>query len=196
MKYNLLFMTLLGILLIGIVSADYLPQKQNQNTTLIVGIDNATSCNLTYMKYPNGEKNIYNIAMTKTGVRDWNVVVTAGNFTQIGTTCAGVSCTDGVLITGDEFCGDVTPSGFTGTLGFYFILIALIAGLIILGFAAEEYWFLVLAGLGLIMIGIYSINNGVAGMKDMFMTYGIGIFEIAIGAIMGIGAAWYKIDSD
>ena len=50
--------------------------------------------------------------------------------------------------------------------------------------------------MGLIMLGIYSINFGVVGFRDMFMTWAIGLFEIAIGAILAIGAAWQKLDYD
>ncbi len=91
---------------------------------------------------------------------------------------------------------EITPSGFTGTLGFYIVLLALVGGLIMLGFQAEEYWFLVMAGMGLIMIGIYSINYGVAGFRDMFMTWGVGLFEIGVGAILSIGAGIQKMYND
>ena len=46
------------------------------------------------------------------------------------------------------------------------------------------------------MLGIYSINYGVVGFRDMFMTWGVGIFEIAIGTILSVGAAIQKIDFD
>lgn len=91
---------------------------------------------------------------------------------------------------------DVTPSGFQGTSTFYFIMLLIMAGLLVLGFGIKEEWFVVLGGLGLIMMGLYSINYGVAGFKDMFMTWGIGLFQIGVGAVLSIGAAWQKIEND
>jgi len=91
---------------------------------------------------------------------------------------------------------EVTPSGFIGTLGFYIVLLLVLGGIILLGFAIEEPWFIILSGMGLIMLGIYSINYGVAGFRDMFMTWGIGLFEIAVGTILAVGAGIYKMSND
>lgn len=85
---------------------------------------------------------------------------------------------------------EITPSGtlggFGGTLGFYLIIIAIIVGVIALGFSIQEPWFVIIGGMFLMMTGIYSINSGVAGYRDMFMTWGIGLFEIGIGAYLAI----------
>jgi hypothetical protein len=89
---------------------------------------------------------------------------------------------------------EITPSGFQGTLGFYIILICICAGVIILGFSIGEAWFVILGGFALIILGIYSINSGVAGFRDMFVTWAIGIFEISIGSILAIGSAIEKIE--
>ena len=96
------------------------------------------------------------------------------------------------------FVGDfeVTPSGFIDTLGFYLILLIVLGGIVILGFSIKEVWFVVIGGLGFIMLGIYSINYGVVGFKDMFMTWGLGLFEIAVGAILSIGAGIQKMNYD
>ena len=91
---------------------------------------------------------------------------------------------------------EVTPSGFKGTLGFYIVLILFCAGVIILGFSIGEAWFVVLGGLALVMLGIYSINYGIVGFRDMFMTWAIGLFEIAVGSILAIGSAIQKMDFD
>ena len=89
---------------------------------------------------------------------------------------------------------EITPSGFQGTLGFYIILSVILGAIVVLGFSIEEEWFVVIGGLGIIMLGIYSINYGVAGFRDMFMTWGVGLFEIGIGAFLAIGAALQKIN--
>jgi hypothetical protein len=85
---------------------------------------------------------------------------------------------------------EITPSGtsggFGGTLGFYIIVLAIIVGVVVLGFSIQEPWFVIIGGMFLMMTGIYSINSGVAGYRDMFMTWGIGLFEIGIGAYLSI----------
>jgi hypothetical protein len=69
-------------------------------------------------------------------------------------------------------------------------MILLIAGLIVMGFSVKEGWFVVMGGMGLIMLGIYSINYGIAGFRDMFMTWGLGLFEIFVGGYLSIRAAF------
>lgn len=84
---------------------------------------------------------------------------------------------------------EVTPSGFTGTLGFYFVIIAVLAGLLILGFSIKDGWFVVFGGMGLIGLGIFSFVNGIAGFKDTLVTQGTSLFFIGVGAYLAINAA-------
>ena len=140
----------------------------------------------------SNESIISNVAMTSLGNGEWG-------YTFCGTSAIGrydvrgMGDIDGV----DEtfvYHFEVTPSGFEGTLGFYIILMVIVVSVIVLGFAIGEEWFVIIGGFALIMVGIYSINYGIAGFRDMFMTWGIGLFEIAIGAILSIGSAIQKID--
>lgn len=190
--YQLLSITILIVMMMSLVAA-YTPQPQNKDFDLIVSSNNATQCNLTYIQYVNLPKKIMNINLTKSG-HDFFTTIKAGNYTTLGNVCHGVTCTDGTTIEVGSICREVTPSGFTDTLGFYFILLTVVTLVIILGFSIKEEWFVVIGGLALMMLGLYSINFGIAGQRDMFMTWGVGIFEIAIGAILSIGAAWQKIE--
>lgn len=184
----------ISIFMFGLVSAtDYLPQKQNTNFELLISSNNATQCNWTYIQYPDGSQAYFNYPMTKSGT-DFNYTINSGNFTRLGSTCMGITCYDGLTYETGSVCREVTPSGFIGTLGFYIILLIIIISMVLLGFSIKEEWFVILAGLGLMMLGIYSINYGVAGFRDMFMTWGIGLFEIGIGAILSIGSAVSKME--
>jgi len=89
---------------------------------------------------------------------------------------------------------EVTPSGFLNTTNFYLFAGLIIAGIIILGFSAKEEWYIVIGGMMSIMLGIYTINYGFIGFKDMFMTWGIGLFEISIGSILSLKAGLSKIE--
>jgi hypothetical protein len=192
-QQQVFFIFALMLFIIPLCSANLGTFKQNTCVDIRV-LSNCTTVNL--IEVNDGTTTfVVNSAMQKLGGQTFNYSFCSTS--KIGTytyswdeTC--VDCSGGLC--GNNF--EVTPSGFAGNLGFYIIMLVVFAGLILLGFAAKEYWFLVLSGLGFIMLGIYSINNGVAGFRDMFMTYGVGIFEIGIGAVLSIGGAWYKLDSD
>ena len=195
MKTNKILLTImLGIFLISLVSA-YSPHKQNTDWNVGVSSNNATSCNVSYISYPDNSMVYLKGIMTQDRA-SFNYSLDSGNFTQLGDTCAGIVCTDGVKKEVGSICRNVTPSGFINTLGLYLIFLIVLGGVIILGFSIEEVWFVVLGGMGLIMLGIYSINYGIVGFKDMFMTWGVGLFLIGIGTILSIGAAWQKMDYD
>ena len=128
----------------------------------------------------------------------WVVNILAGNFTRIGQYNWVIDChTEGYeyggVTIGNFF---VNPSGFAESDGFYFVMLLILAGIIILGFSIKEHWFVILGGMGLIMLGVYTMNNGLLGQKDMFMTWGVALFEITVGAILSIGAGIQKMDYD
>lgn len=125
---------------------------------------------------------------------DFYKVVSGKNFTSIGTYAYVIECNSTAQVAFVSGIIEVTPSGFTSTLGFYIILMSIIVLMVILGFSFKEEWFVVLGGMGSIMLGIYSINYGVAGFKDMFMTWGVGLFEIAVGTIMALIASYSKME--
>ena len=193
MKKNLLLF-IFTIFLLTNVSAEYIPHKINNDLFYSFTSNNATECNITQANTPYGIININQIT-TKSG-QTFNITIKSGNFTSIGTYCFNIVCSDGTQIENGDFCREVTPSGFNATLGFYLVIIGIIALVVILGFAIKEAWFVVIGGLALIMFGIYSINYGIAGFRDMFMTWGIGLFEIGIGTILSVGSAMQKLDLD
>lgn len=166
--------------------------KQNDDVRVTQTCADATYITLSSISAPDSTVKLSNQNMTSSGSGEfyYNFNLTD----QIGIYEVRVY-SDGCEQT-TTYNFEVTPSGFTGTLGFYIVLLALVSGLIMLGFKAEEYWFLVMGGMGLIMIGIYSINYGVAGFRDMFMTWGVGLFEIGVGATLAIGAAIQKLYYD
>lgn len=194
MKKIIISLILAFIFLISLASA-YSPHKQNTDWDVIASSNNATECNVSYIQYPDNSMNYLNGVMTKDG-NSFNYTINQTNFTQLGDTCVGIICTDGVSEEVGSICRDVTPSGFINTLGLYLVILIVLGGVIILGFSIKEVWFVVLGGMGFIMLGIYSINYGIVGFKDMFMTWGLGLFEIGIGTILSVGAAWQKMDFD
>lgn len=199
-KIDWMYVILIGIFLSVFAIVCLVPEvnayeqlKQNNLLNYSFTSNNATGCNITTGNSPTGRIIEINEKATKVG-NTFNVLIGGGNFTALGTYCFNIICTDGLTIEPGSVCREVTPSGFNGTLGFYIVIISIIAGLLILGFSIKEEWFVVISGLMLMMLGIYSINYGVAGFRDMFMTWGIGLFEIGIGVILSVGSALSKME--
>ena len=191
---KLLVLMLVSIFLISLVSA-FETAPQNKAYEYAETVSNADQCNLTQITYPDKNSEDLNLEMDKEGFR-FVTNISSGNFTQIGDTCWDIICYDADAdpqYVSDTKCVTVNGSGLSGNLGFYIIMLLVIGGIIVLGFGIKEEWFVVFGGLGLIMLGIYSINYGIAGFRDMFMTWGLGLFEIGIGATLSIGAAWEKL---
>lgn len=167
------------------------PVKQNQCVVLYQICDNCTYVNITSIVAPNSLTTYGSFEMTKTD--------TYYNYTFCGTSYIGTyvynTCgdLDGAVVC-EPVSFEVTPSGFTGTLGFVFIIILVCGALVTLGFAIKDGWFVVFGGLGLIGFGIYSFINGIAGFKDTLVTQGTSLFFIGVGAYLSINSAIEMID--
>jgi len=191
---SMILITALLIISSGMVTA-YSPHQQDTPWNVIISSNNATACNVSYLKYPSNAVVTLNAAMNKDGT-SFNYTLAYGNFTGLGDFCAGISCTDGASNEVGSVCREVTPSGYAGTFQLYIIILIILMAVVILGFSIKEAWFVVLGGMGFIMLGVYSLNSGIVGFRDMYMTYGIALFEIAIGTILSVGAGIQKMYED
>lgn len=179
-KFSLLFgIMFFSIMLLSLSSASLGQFGRNECVDIRV-LANCSSINLIEV---NDGQVTYNISSAMTHISGQTFAYSFCNTSRIGTYSYSWdnSCID--CATND--CGnsfEVT----NGNAIFYIILAAILVLIIILGFSIQEEWFVILGGLGLMMLGIYSINYGVAGFRDMFMTWGIGLFEIGTGFILAI----------
>lgn len=177
------------ILLIGMGSAsDYRGHSINTNLQFSVTSNNATQCNVTTANYPNGVLNIYSI-MNKNG-QTFNTSIGANNFSILGDYCFNIVCTDGVNNEDGSYCVTVTPSGKTGSsnLMLFAIVILIIYAIAFVGFFGKNMWVSILGGLGMIALGLYTINNGIVIYKD-FITNIFSWTTIGIGAIFSLIAS-------
>jgi len=202
MKNKIYLILMLGIFLISFTSAscpdgdDCIGKVKLDNSIEIYQTcNNCTYCNFTKVKYPNKEVFLSNIIASEDGTYFYSNIL-GGNNSELGEYEYCYDC--GNAVEKETGCLHylVTPTGFIDTLGFYIVLLVVLGGIVVLGFSINEAWFVVLGGLGFIMLGIYSINFGVVGFRDMFMTWGLGLFEIAVGAILSIGAGIQKLYYD
>jgi hypothetical protein len=87
----------------------------------------------------------------------------------------------------------VTPSGFVGTLGFYFIILILSLGIIVFGISIRDPIITILGSLGLYFIGLYIILFGIDGFKDPVYTWALGIIILFLAAYISGKSAWEMI---
>lgn len=167
--------------------------KQGTTINLVQTCDTCTYVNLSSITYPDSTKQSLNSVMTKSGT-DYNY--TFNSTASIGCYSYSVYGDKGGTLTGEVINFQITPSGFINSIYLYVIILAFLGAIIALGFAIREAWLVVFGGLGMIMLGVYSINNGVVGFKDMFMTWAISLFEIGIGAFLAISSAWQKMEEE
>ncbi len=165
--------------------------KQYDQFTIVQSCNEATYITIDVIQLPDRSTLIINTNMTfiSGGTFNYNFSDTS----QIGRyDVTGIS--DGCENT-FTFFFEITPSGFINTLGLYLVFLIVLIGIIILGFSINEAWFVILGGMGFIMLGLYSYNNGIVDFRDTFMSLAISLFEIAVGAILAIGAGIQKIDN-
>lgn len=110
--FALMVTTLMFIGMNNVSAADYLPHKQNTAFDLIISSNNASSCNLTYIQYTNYPKALFNVALTKSG-SDFYTTIASGNYSNLGSVCHGVRCTDGNSFQTGSVCREITATGIS-----------------------------------------------------------------------------------
>jgi hypothetical protein len=81
---------------------------------------------------------------------------------------------------------DVTPTGDGGNVfGLYILLYVVLFGIVIFGFAIRSEWIAILGGLGLIFLGIWTLNSGIVIFRNV-ATEVTSWITIGFGAIVSI----------
>lgn len=88
---------------------------------------------------------------------------------------------------------EVTPDGFTGTLGFFFIILILSFGVIVLGLSIKDAPVTILGSLGLYFLAIYILFNGIDGLRDPVYTWALGLITLGIAMYISIRSAYELI---
>jgi len=156
----------LFLFIIPLVSAEYIPHKQNTNLSFSITSNNATGCNVSSYDYPSGTV-LINQTMERTG-QTFNISIDEGNFTSIGIYCFNIECFDGVTYETGKECREVTPSGSQitsgkaiGLFGSLLLIMGLSLLLFVIGFKAknkvEKLSFYSFAGIGFVMTILYTV---------------------------------------
>lgn len=187
---------MIGIFLIGIISAaddNYLGTFQRGDcANLYQYCDNCTYVNLTRIQRTGSEPNTWIVGLDMEGNGD------NYNYTFCDTTIIGsykyTVCGDK---DGKRVCEDlnfeVTPSGFIDTLGFFFLILILSLGLVVLGFFMEDYIVMILGSFGLYFLGIYTLFNGIAGIKDSVVTWALSIIILGLAFYVSVRSTYELI---
>lgn len=187
--YNILTILIIVSVLFTIQASASLGTFKVNDCVQIINNLNSSSVTITEITSPSPATIIIqNVAMTKTG--------NSFNYSFCDTSKIGTYNYGFIDNEGNQYSNnfEITPSGFINTLGFYIVIAGLIIAVILLGVTLQELWFIVIAGMALILFGLYTINFGIADQRDMFMTWVVGLFEIGIGTILALGAGYQKMD--
>lgn len=176
-----IMLIIIGMFLISLTSAtiDLGTVKQNECVDLYQSCPTCTYSDVRVIKYPNGTS--INI--------DWSMSKNNSDYTyefcdtdSLGTYNYITYGNKGGLSYESSETGmfEVTPSGFTGTLGFYILIILLSLGIVVLGYFVEDATVIIFGSFGLIFIGLYFLFNGINGIKDSVYTWGISIIILGL----------------
>lgn len=168
----------------------YLPHEQNTDLDFSITSDFATSCELTKINAPSG---VITIEQTDTSTGTFEFNILSGNFSSIGTYCMNIVCTDGTDTTTGKECREVTTDGLQVSNTFYFLILALSLGIVIFGIAIKDAPVTILGSFGLYFISIYTLFNGIVGIKDPVYTWGIGLIILGLAMYISIRSAYELI---
>jgi len=187
---KILFIFILGIFLIGIVSAslDSLGTfKQNNQVRIAQVCSDALFINISSVTYPNSSVAISNIQMSSAGSGEYFY-----NFTdtiQLGRyDVRGIS--DGCEKTFATYF-EITPSGkgdSGSNIAFNIFLIIMIYTITFMGVFSRNATLTLLGGGIMMFLGVYMINNGIIIYRDDLTTY-FSYLTTLIGAFLSIWAS-------
>jgi hypothetical protein len=169
--------------------------EQDECFNIFATCDNCTYMNLTILS-PNGTVLVENSAMTNVTSMYYY------NYTFCNTHALG---THPIIFNYDEdYSGyleseadffDVTPTGNADNIGFYFILLILSLGIIILGFILKDAPITIIGSFGLYFIGLHILFYGINGLKDPVYTWAIGLLILCLAAYISTRSSWELISS-
>jgi len=151
------------------------------NNTYCTG---SAMCNFTVFK-PDNTIAINNVQSSNNGAYH-NLNIT---FNEIGIWKVDIVCTDSGLQGAETFYAQVTGGGFNDTVGFYLIILIFSLGIIMVGFWMEDSIIILFGSFGLYFLGIYTLFNGIVGMKDTVTTWAIGIIVLGIAMYFSVRSA-------
>ena len=196
MKNNALLMLFILLFLIPCVSAEVKtlsPAKQGSCVTLPQTYANSTWQNISVVQLPDKTMVQINKAMTSLGGGFFNY-----SFCSTGAIgeyiVNGIGDVDGTQQTWN-YNFYVTPSGYMNILGLFVIIITVIYFIAFFGFFGKSTWVAMFGGLGMILLGLFTLNNGIDIYRS-FITQAFSFITIGIGATFSLTAGVELIEEN
>jgi len=169
----------------------------NASNGLLLRNDTIDYCTL-HLYTPNSGKHIFegNMSFRSTNSIDFFVNMSGGNFSELGQYAVLYYCE----VTGEiggflEHPFFVTPTGSSSAFGLQIFLFIFLFGLIIFGFFIKNEWIVILGGMGLIALGIFSLTQGISDFRND-LTQMVSLVTIGIGAIVSIVTSLQVINDE
>lgn len=199
MKNNILLIMFLGIFLFSMSGAYAISEdgfmgtgKQGNVFNISQVCNEATYITITAIQYPDRtiiEQINKNMTMIGQGTFYYNF----NNTLQLGRyDVLGVS--DGCELTFASYF-NITPSGNSGSSNtvFFIFIVLIIYTITFVGFFGKNAPITILGGMCMMLLGIYTINNGIIIYRDVITNY-FSYITIAIGAIFTFWAIIEYLD--
>jgi len=185
-KLQIFSLLLLGLMMMTVVSADLGTFKQNDCVDL-KGSSDTTAMNISSISLPNSTVYAAEQEMTKLGK--------TFNYTFCATGVLGTYTYDYYDSDGNTWVNsfEITTDGRTNTIGFYLVILLISFGVILLGMYMQDAPIIVFGSLGLYFVGIYTLFNGIEGLRDPVYTWAIGLIILGLAAYISIKGAWEMI---
>lgn len=164
----LLLATIILFSVLPLANANLGTFKQNECVPIRV-LANCSNINLVEVTINNKDSFIINSPMQNIGGQTFNY--TFCDTAELGT--YSYSWDNPCLDCGQGDCGNdftITPSGYSGTLGFYLILLAIVVVIIGAGFYMEDEWLTILGAIACLFLGLLIFINGIDIIKDTTTT--------------------------
>lgn len=125
---------------------------------------------------------------------DYDFTLDKNNFSAIGDYFVNVQCNSTTSGGFTTVPFKVTPSGFTGMLGFFVLLILLSYGVLAFGIYKGDVSIALLGTFGLYLLGLYMLFFGLDGQKDLY-TNGFAVITLGTAFYVSAKAALEYFES-
>jgi len=151
-------------------------------------VDNSILANIT-VRNPNNEVIVPFLAMTyNSETKEHNYTVSSGDIELTGTYEYTITATGSGLNKTETFTFEVTPSGETGLLGFYFLAIILSYGLMGFDIYKQDVTITLLGSFALFFLGLYVMFNGLDSYKN-YLIDGFSVITLGVAFYVSARAA-------
>lgn len=172
--------------------------KQNQfydfefhvfNISTGMPITSGVSCQFHLYNVTGGHQlTLYDDAVST--LFDYSFKVHGGNFSQTGDFYYIIQCNSSSRGGYVEVPFDVTPMGIANITNYYYLLIILSLGVIVIGYLFKDSWIVILGSMGLYFLGLQIMIYGIEGIKNTSTTWAIGLVTIFAAAYFSIRAGY------